>query len=312
MTTNAQSSLATHPISPKNIQKWVKIIILLFLNVIALDAKPSQEIPPISDQSHTLFEIQSLYIRSKTNTNYHIQIAKPHAPAPQNGYPILYMLDGNAFFPRALDIFISIWRQYPQITIPIIIGIGHDSPLAFDTKARTFDYMPTLDSQLAAKFSGGGGAKDFLDFITTKLLPHIHKNYSIDSQKSAFFGHSFGGIFALFVLFNAPQTFSHYISASPSLWWGEASFIPTRTPLLTHYPTSIIITRGSKEVGKDTEVINAQKLALTLSQQSPNPASVVYIELEGKTHGGSIPDAMSVAIKNLLCAPNLCPIPSKK
>lgn len=288
--------------------KWAKIIMILLLNIYpTLNAKPSQEIPPISTESYTFFQIQSLYLRSKTGTNYHIQIAKPHTPAPKNGYPILYVLDGNAFFPRALDLFLSVYRQYPQIPMPIIVGIGYDSPLAFDTKQRAFDYMPTLDSKLSIKF--GGGAENFLRFITTKLLPHIQKNYSIDSQKSAFFGHSFGGIFTLFILFNAPQTFSHYVVASPSLWWGEASFIPARKPLLTHYPASIIITRGSKEVGKDVEIINAQKLASTLSQQSPNPLSVTYIELEGKTHGGSIPDAISIAIKNLLCSPNLCSIP---
>lgn len=121
------------------------------------------------------FRFNHCHLHSKTDTNYHIQIAKPHTPAP--GYPILYMLDGNAFFPRALDLFISIWRQYPQIPMPIIVGIGHDSPLAFDTKQRTFDYMPTLDSKLSTKF-GGGGAENFFHFITTKLLPHIQKKLS--------------------------------------------------------------------------------------------------------------------------------------
>ena len=56
--------------------------------------------------------------------------------------------------------------------MPLIVGIGHDSVLAYDKTLRTYDYTPTLPKNLQDSFSGGGGINVFLDFLTQEGDPY--------------------------------------------------------------------------------------------------------------------------------------------
>ena len=61
-----------------------------------------------------------------------------------------------------------------------------------------------------------------LDFITDNLMPYLCENYSIDCGNSTLYGHSDGGVFAHYALFNSDryenQPFAHYIIGSPAFW----------------------------------------------------------------------------------------------
>ncbi len=66
-----------------------------------------------------------------------------------------------------------------------------------------------------------GGAKEFLEFIRQELIPFIDNNYPTLKGDRAINGHSFGGLFGLYVLFNKPDTFNNYIIGSPGIAWGN-------------------------------------------------------------------------------------------
>ena len=61
-----------------------------------------------------------------------------------------------------------------------------------------------------------------LNFITDNLMPYLCENYSIDCENSTLYGHSDGGVFAHYALFNSDryenQPFGHYIIGSPAFW----------------------------------------------------------------------------------------------
>ena len=61
-----------------------------------------------------------------------------------------------------------------------------------------------------------------LDFITDNLMPYLCENYNIDCGNSTLYGHSDGGVFTHYALFNSDkyenQPFVHYIIGSPALW----------------------------------------------------------------------------------------------
>ena len=61
-----------------------------------------------------------------------------------------------------------------------------------------------------------------LDFITDNLMPYLCENYNIDCGNSTLYGHSDGGVFTHYALFNSDkyenQPFGHYIIGSPALW----------------------------------------------------------------------------------------------
>ena len=63
---------------------------------------------------------------------------------------------------------------------------------------------------------------EMLDFITDNLMPYLCENYNIDCGNSTLYGHSDGGVFTHYALFNSDkyenQPFGHYIIGSPALW----------------------------------------------------------------------------------------------
>ena len=104
----------------------------------------------------------------------------------------------------------------------------------------------------------------------------------------------------LHTLLHKPQSFTHYICASPSLWWGEGKFLSL--PLnLKNYPDSIIFTQGSLEQNtKRKQGIKIEEIVQDLQKNAPNPQSIVFLEFSGQNHGSSIPYAMQSALDRFM------------
>lgn len=62
----------------------------------------------------------------------------------------------------------------------------------------------------------------FLNFITDNLMPYLGECYQLDYSKSALYGHSLGGVFTHYAVFNsdlyANQPFGNYIIGSLAFW----------------------------------------------------------------------------------------------
>lgn len=277
---------------------------LTILLCAGVNAKPNQIIPPITQSAKSRFEIQQYELFGDDQRQYRIFVAVPRTPAPAKGYPILYMLDGNGHFPLAVNGYLP-----ANGDAPLIIAIGYPTSKAYNVDERTRDYTPSAPGE---EFSKGGHAEDFYLFISQKLKPWASARYAIDSTRQTLCGHSFGGLFTLYTLFNHPAEFQRYVAASPSLWWGNGVVIPDRTPLLTTKPELITITVGEYEekpdpanVGKPEDpqrvkrkaqrqqVTKARDLAETLRQQSGNTHFTMF---PGKNHGSVIPDAVNTAV----------------
>jgi predicted alpha/beta superfamily hydrolase len=67
----------------------------------------------------------------------------------------------------------------------------------------------------------GGGADTFLEFIELRILPLVYARTQIDRSRQTLWGHSFGGLFAMHVLFTRPALFANYVVGDPSAWWQE-------------------------------------------------------------------------------------------
>ncbi len=267
-------------------------ILLIFICICFgnIFAAPSQEIPPLMQEAKNLFSIETTRMQNIQGRFYNIHIAIPKHKADKKN--VFYTLDGNAFFPLLLNEIATKESTKPFKALPIIIGVGHYSPLAYDRALRTYDYTPLLPEYLQDKFSGGGGIDSFLDFLIQEVKPSIHKRFGVP-QKELLFGHSFGGLFVLHTLLSKPQIFTHYVCASPSLWWGEGKFLSL--PLkLRDYPDSIIFTRGSLEKNskKMQGALKLESLIQDLQTNAPNPKNIMFIEFDWQSHGSSVPYAL--------------------
>lgn len=161
-----------------------------------------------------------------TGRDYLIQISMPEEPPPPSGYSVLYVLDGNAYWPllRTAHLMFSRRGPHAQPEPLLIVGIGYPGGQRFDYTARAEDYTPYVPN--AGRQRGNreyGGAERFLTFIRKQLKPAVNARYAVNKDAQAIIGHSFGGLFVMYTLLARPDTFDRYLAISPSLWWGQGN-----------------------------------------------------------------------------------------
>lgn len=159
---------------------------------------------------------------------YRVRVAVPERPAPADGFPVAYLLDGNAALMATDAALLTRLAAAPRP--PVIAFIAHDNGLRIDGDARAFDYTPRRPGDEAAQRDvlGGrrtGGADAFLALIERTIVPQVEAMAPIDSSRRALWGHSYGGVFVLHALFTRPDAFNVYAAADPSLWWGDGQLL---------------------------------------------------------------------------------------
>ncbi|MDQ0467880.1 alpha/beta hydrolase [Labrys wisconsinensis] len=159
---------------------------------------------------------------------YRVFVHAPTGPAPAQGWPVLYMTDGNAVIATAVDA-LSVQASYPtgtNVAPGVIVAIGYPVDGPYDPLRRSCDLGPPPGQAYPPFHAGGppvrtGGAEAFLSFIETELKPWVESRLPIDRERQALFGHSFGGLFALYALFTRPRAFRRWIAASPAIYWED-------------------------------------------------------------------------------------------
>lgn len=271
----------------------------------------TKQIPPISV---SLPNTEMITMRSSGSArDYQIFIAEPAGAEPIGGYPILYMTDANVRFATMVEAARAYERGHRNINSgAIIVGIGYTHGTNIGA-ARSLDLTPALSKAVETP-EGFGGAEQFLDFIQDDLRPEIERRYTIAPDKQAIFGHSFGGLFALYVLSENPDTFQTYLVSSPSIWWGQRHILKVLEPTLRaldERPAAlrILTTVGEYEQGSTrptsnpnappgfstmAQVDDAKALEKRLSETAGIDTGLVVFAEE--SHGSVPPAAMSRAV----------------
>lgn len=173
------------------------IFFFAFLN-LAMNPLSSQNIIIGKEkiiQSNILNESRTYYI--STPDDYDKEVQKK--------YPVLYVLDGEEYFELVAST-VKYFANRGFMPQTIVVGIKSGT-------TRERDFTPSK-----GKYSPrGGGAKKFLSFLSSELIPEIEKSYKTQPHKTIY-GASIGGLFAMYTLYNYPKTFDNYIVNSPSLY----------------------------------------------------------------------------------------------
>jgi predicted alpha/beta superfamily hydrolase len=119
-------------------------------------------------------------------------------------------------------------------TDALIVGIGYaedsDPVEAFrdSMTRRDVDLTPVRDQaeeksmeQRFKRPAPSGDAANFHKFIKDELIPLIEHEYRADPARRILAGHSYGGLFAAYVLFETPDLFDTLIVGSPTLSYGN-------------------------------------------------------------------------------------------
>jgi len=202
---------------------------------------------------------QQMEFVSKVNGHrYSISVALPFEAAPAEGYGVLYVLDGYAYFGSATEIARSFGNTPGTV---VVVGIGYPEDPAYTKKVleergpvpayfanlppwrsapmleRNYDLtLPATDAELEAqrlpgpgtpkqKSTNFGGVDAFLKTIETEIKPRVEALAHIDRTNQALFGHSYGGLATLHALFVEPNAFRTFIVASPSIWYNNRAVL---------------------------------------------------------------------------------------
>ena len=288
-------------VSPKNFLVIFDALFLVCLFACDLRAKPPQKIEQASGAAHEMFNVSDFILKSKNGEKYKIFIARQKNVARYDR--VVFMVDANAQFPILLKSYAKIYangakqnaKAVPKLSKTVlIVGIGYDSPLAYDTKRRTRDLTPAASGE---EYANGGGAAEFYDFVKDELFPLVEKKYSTAKSDKIYFGHSFGGLFGIYALLRDDGIFDEFFIASPSLWWGESQLIrdaldegKLRSNLKAKF---IMLVAGSREMRKGKTdkagILKAADLAEILKTKGLSCEFKLY---EGASHGEVIPLAL--------------------
>lgn len=190
--------------------RWIKYFGFTWLTLLSLITHADiREHKTLAETGSTHYRFERLNIDSADGErHYRLDIGIPNAPPPATGYPVMYLLDGNNVMAELRDDWLG---ELNAGTPPLLVMVGYDIDGTYDGEQRTRDYT-------------GATAKAFLQVLQLRIKPQIQARHAVDLNRETLWGHSFGGLFVLYALLQAPEAFQTWIAASASLWYQPMTF----------------------------------------------------------------------------------------
>jgi predicted alpha/beta superfamily hydrolase len=247
------------------------------------------------------------------------------APSPPALPKVLYVLDANLFFGTVVEMTRLMHKLYGELPPLLVVGIAYPTEDSFLQGAlRNRDFTPSADAgltsmpmplpqpdQLVKVEPAMGGAQTFLRFLQDEVKPFVTAHFDIAPEDSTVFGSSLGGLFTIYSLLTAPQTFDNYIAVSPSLWWdNEMMFDLELGDIKADGPTNVFIAVGAAEEALEIPILpqfkmitNVRRFANQLSQQRGDALNTLNVKLdviEGESHTSVVPVALTRGLRHVL------------
>jgi predicted alpha/beta superfamily hydrolase len=259
---------------------------------LAVTQPAAPEHAPAPGPAYAMPSTQTFETQSESGEIYRIFVSYPKGDPPAGGYPVLYVIDGNAYFASFAETRRLL--EYAGKGEVLVVGVGYPTDEAYDGR-RTADFLfpvPTEGQASPARSlptATDTGRDRFLDFLTGALRTAIGKRYKIDPGRQALFGHSFGGLFALHALYARPDAFQAIVAASPSLEWNvqdllneERAFADKLKSGKVPRTSRLMLVAGEQDVDDDPEP--ARLLAARLALLSAYGLNSRYQLYEDETH----------------------------
>jgi predicted alpha/beta superfamily hydrolase len=317
------------------------LAVLLSLAYAAMYVRAAQQVRegkvPVAAPPPPLPGALQFDIRSEvTGQPYRILVSVPSAAPPPRGYPVMFLVDGNKVFNDAVRA-----TRASNIGEPLmIVGIGYPTEPYWDERRRFFDLVPPnwrdqikLWLHLPLSRNVGDMRSQYLKFVMTQVKPLAARVSPYDPERTTLYGHSLGGIFAMYVLFHHPEAFHSYVAASPSIWWKRQEILSEESELARQpvpaSPRRILVEVGGAEQTRPIDmskwsshwrmgarmIQNAQEFT---DRYAPGRSSYAVASLHifpGQTHLSYSPQALDMAARYAVSganAPDLSVLPPPK
>lgn len=160
----------------------------------------------------TRFIIHSDILREDRSVLVYVPQTYPTEAAREQKYPVLYLLDGAAYFNATIGIIHHLGAPGAAVQ-----RIPEHIVVAVSNTKRSRDMTPSHVTD-GLYSDGSGGAAQFRKFLKDELVPTIDARYR-SSGKRILVGHSLAGLFALDTFIEQRSLFDAYVATDPSLWW---------------------------------------------------------------------------------------------
>lgn len=146
-----------------------------------------------------------------------VYLPEESAKQPTARFETLYVLDGDWNAKLVIEI-VNFMRQLGMMPPVIVVSVPNYID-AHGINSRDRDLTPSaVDDEPRS-----GGAPEFLAFLKTELIPFVDQHYPTNGTH-LIHGHSYGGLFLMYVLENEPQLFDGYLVLDPAMGWDHNSF----------------------------------------------------------------------------------------
>lgn len=273
------------------------IFIFMFFVLLACDVKKQRNPEPSVSLMDNPNEIFGYYSEPKAEMMYSgivsdsfqifTSLPGEYHKDTSSTYPLLLVLDANAYFESVVaESKLGMLTQ--GLPKALIVGIGYKGFWAMDSlRDRDYTYPKALPED---SFRISGGAEKFKRFIDEELLPRTLKQLRVNKNQIVLMGHSLGGYFVLYYMFNSLENgerlIGNYISASPALSYYNQYLLSLERKLSSTggtLPFKLYVSSGSAE-----HEPNKENLFLRLKSELEGPgfkqAKVRFVEFGNFDH----------------------------
>lgn len=143
-------------------------------------------------------------------------LSAPEGEPPPGGWPLLIVLEGEAYFTAAAEAARRLARrpQKTRVGPMMVLGVGLASGA---DRLAAFAFVPGVDKDGRAVAPRGA---DLLNRLVEDVLP-LAVSAGADPTAVALMGHSMSGQFVLEARARAAP-FARFAAISPSIWWNPA------------------------------------------------------------------------------------------
>jgi hypothetical protein len=275
----------------------------LLAALIAAPAAAQDGSPAVEGAPVTLPRTETRLLPSdEVHVEYKLYVSLPRDYAyGDRHYPVAYLLDADYSFAIARNT-VEHLSDRGNLEPLILVGIAYGGPDQYRLN-RTRDYTPAFQA------SGGygpevqqvsGGAPRFADFIEKELIPFVDAEYRTTDER-ALVGHSFGGLFASWVLLTRPEIFSRYVIASPSLWYADHMMAGVERAWAADHDdlaARIYMGVGSREVNDSADMVgDLRAFTRSLGEREYPSLALRWMVFDDETHNSVFPALLGKGLR---------------
>lgn len=234
--------------------------------------------------------------------DYRVMVSWPDTPPPPQGWPVLYVLDGEDNFALVTQTLRRLAKAGARSGIDegLVVAIESGS-----LARRVLDYTPAAEGwaiPAGAPAAGlaTGGADRFLDLIERSVAPAVAKRWPVDAKRRMLLGHSFGGLLGLHAFLTRPRLFARVAVISPSLWFGGDLLPREEASHQAGDPSGarLLVAAGGDERGQAggaPATVAGEALVERLNGPGV-PAAARFLALPGQSHGSTMLAGLAPAL----------------